>query len=61
VINVFDPDLMVLGGGLSNLDRLCENVPRLWPRFVFSDRVDTRLARYVHGDSSGAAQLWEAP
>jgi fructokinase len=45
VINVFDPDVIVFGGGLSNPDRLCENVPRLWPRFVFSDRVDTRLAR----------------
>ncbi len=64
VINVLDPDVIVLGGGLSNLDRLYQNVPRLWSRYVFSDRVDTRLARNVHGDSSGvrgAAWLWDAP
>jgi fructokinase len=64
VINVLDPDVIVLGGGLSNLDRLYENVPRLWSRYVFSDRVDTRLARNVHGDSSGvrgAAWQWDAP
>ncbi|MGH8761561.1 MAG: ROK family protein [Burkholderiales bacterium] len=64
VINVLDPDVIVLGGGLSNLDRLYENLPRLWSRYVFSDRVDTRLARNVHGDSSGvrgAAWLWDAP
>ena len=64
VINVLDPDVIVLGGGLSNLDRLYENVPRLWSRYVFSDRVDTRLARNKHGDSSGvrgAAWLWGAP
>ncbi len=64
VINVLDPDVIVLGGGLSNLGRLYENVPRLWSRYVFSDRVDTRLARNVHGDSGGvrgAAWLWDAP
>jgi fructokinase len=64
VINVLDPDVIVIGGGLSNLDRLYENVPRLWSRYVFSDRVDTRLARNVHGDSGGvrgAAWLWDAP
>ena len=61
VINVIDPDAIVLGGGLSNLASLYENVPRLWGRFVFSDRVDTRLLRAQHGDSSGvrgAAWLW---
>jgi fructokinase len=61
VINVVDPDVIVLGGGLSNLARLYANVPRLWPRHVFSDRVDTRLLPPVHGDSSGvrgAAWLW---
>ncbi len=63
VINVLDPDVIVLGGGLSNLDRLYQNVPRLWSQHVFSDRVDTRLARNAHGDSSGvrgAAWLWAA-
>jgi fructokinase len=61
VINLLDPDVIVLGGGLSNLARLYETVPRLWSRFVFSDRVDTRLLPPVHGDSSGvrgAAWLW---
>ena len=61
VINVLDPDVIVLGGGLSNLDRIYTNVPRLWQAHVFSDRVDTRLVKNRHGDSSGvrgAAWLW---
>ena len=63
VINLLDPDVIVLGGGLSNIDRLYESVPRLWGRHVFSDRVETRLLPPVHGDSSGvrgAAWLWPA-
>jgi len=63
VINVLDPDVIVLGGGMSNVARLYTEVPRLWSRYVFSDRVATRLAPPVHGDSSGvrgAAWLWEA-
>ena len=62
IINVFDPDAIVLGGGVSNVARLYERVPRLWPEFVFSDAIVTRLVRAVHGDSSGvrgAAWLWE--
>ena len=62
IINVFDPDAIVLGGGVSNIARLYERVPRLWAEFVFSDAVVTRLVRAVHGDSSGvrgAAWLWE--
>ena len=62
IINVFDPDAIVLGGGVSNISRLYERVPRLWPEFVFSDAVVTRLVRAVHGDSSGvrgAAWLWD--
>jgi fructokinase len=61
VINVLDPDVIVLGGGMSNVSRLYTEVPRLWPRHVFSDHVATRLAPPVHGDSSGvrgAAWLW---
>jgi fructokinase len=61
VINILDPDVVVLGGGLSNLARLYEAVPRRWARYVFSDRVDTRLVSPRHGDSSGvrgAAWLW---
>lgn len=61
VINLLDPDVIVLGGGLSNIQRLYENVPKLWGEYVFSDRVDTRLVPHQHGDSSGvrgAAWLW---
>jgi fructokinase len=61
VINVLDPDLIVLGGGMSNVARLYTQVPALWGRHVFSDQVATRLARNVHGDASGvrgAAWLW---
>src|SRR5258708_4500729 len=53
VINILDPDAIVLGGGMSNVDRLYRNVPELWIPWVFSDRVDTTLVRHVHGDSSG--------
>jgi fructokinase len=53
VINVLDPDIIVLGGGMSNVDRLYASVPRLWSDWVFSDRVDTRLVKHAHGDSSG--------
>ncbi len=53
VINVVDPDVVVLGGGLSNIQRLYENVPKLWAAHVFSDRVDTRLVPARHGDASG--------
>ena len=62
VINLLDPDVIVLGGGLSNIERLYDRVPRLWAPHVFSDRVTTRLVRAVHGDSSGvrgAAWLWD--
>ena len=61
VINILDPEVIVLGGGLSQLDRLYHKVPRLWPRYVFSDVVRTRLVPPMHGDSSGvrgAAWLW---
>ena len=62
VINVLDPEVVVLGGGLSNIERLYVNVPLLWGRYVFSDTVRTRLVRNRHGDSSGvrgAAWLWD--
>ncbi len=60
-INIFDPDIIVLGGGLSNITRLYENLPRLWEQWVFSDQVATRIVPPLHGDSSGvrgAAWLW---
>jgi fructokinase len=53
IINVLDPQVSVLGGGVSNVERLYANVPALWGRWVFSDIVRTRLARNRHGDSSG--------
>jgi len=53
VINLVDPEVIVLGGGLSNMERLYTNVPALWSRWVFSDRVDTTLVKNQHGDSSG--------
>jgi len=61
VINLLDPDVIVLGGGMSNIERLYARVPLSWGRWVFSDRVDTPLLRNRHGDSSGvrgAAWLW---
>jgi fructokinase len=61
VVNVLDPDVIVLGGGLSNLERLYTVVPSLWAQWIFSDTVSTRLLRAAHGDSSGvrgAAWLW---
>jgi fructokinase len=53
VINILDPDVIVLGGGLSNLERLYVNVPKHWRGYVFGGEVATRLVRNVHGDSSG--------
>jgi fructokinase len=53
VINILDPDAIVLGGGMSNITRLYANVPALWKSWIFSDRVDTKLVTHVHGDSSG--------
>ncbi len=61
VINIVDPDVVVLGGGMSNITRLYRTVPAIWDRWIFSDRVDTRLVPPKHGDSSGvrgAAWLW---
>lgn len=62
VINILDPDIIVLGGGMSKMKGLYENIPRIWKDYVFSDRVDTILAPPMHGDASGvrgAAFLWE--
>lgn len=62
VINILDPETIVLGGGLSRVRRLYDNVPALWGRHVFSDNVRTRLLPARHGDASGvrgAARLWD--
>ena len=61
VINLLDPEVIVLGGGVSRVGRIYKNVPALWDQWVFSDRVDTKLLPAKHGDSSGvlgAARLW---
>jgi fructokinase len=63
VINLLDPDVIVLGGGLSNMDHLYTALPPLVTRYVFSDFVHTPIVRNRHGDSSGvrgAAWLWPA-
>jgi fructokinase len=62
VINLIDPDVIVVGGGLSKIERLYVNVPERWGAYVFSDRVVTRLVPAAHGDASGvrgAAWLWK--
>ena len=61
LINILDPEVIVLGGGMSNIEALYEEVPARWGAYVFSDTLVTRLARNIHGDSSGvrgAAWLW---
>jgi fructokinase len=62
VINLVDPDAIILGGGLSGISLLYEEIPQLWRQYIFSERVVTRLLPPVHGDSSGvrgAAWLWQ--
>ncbi|MFV2054949.1 MAG: ROK family protein [Thiohalomonadales bacterium] len=61
VINILDPDVIVLGGGMANINGLYDSVPKLWQGYVFSDTVVTRLLAAKYGDSSGvrgAAMLW---
>ena len=61
LINIIDPDVIVLGGGMSNIKRLYKRVPAIWEEWVFSDQCDTQLKQNAHGDSSGvrgAAWLW---
>ncbi|MGB0910342.1 MAG: ROK family protein [Nitrospirales bacterium] len=63
VINVLDPDVIVLGGGISNFSRFYAEIPKIWGQWIFSDRVDTKLVAAKHGDSSGvrgAAWLWSS-
>ena len=61
VINILDPNVIVLGGGVSNYKRLYTSIPNLWGKYVFSDNVDTKLLPAKFGDASGvrgAAWLW---
>ncbi len=63
VVNILDPEVIVLGGGMAKVASLYKNVPQIWTRYVFSDRVATPLVPPVHGESSGvrgAAWLWPA-
>jgi fructokinase len=64
VINLLDPDAIVLGGGLSNITQLYSSLPSMIDKYAFSDGIDTPILRAAHGDSSGvrgAAWLWPAP
>lgn len=63
VINLLDPDVIVLGGGLSNMVQLYAGLSKLVGTYTFSDGIDTPIVRAAHGDSSGvrgAAWLWSA-
>ena len=63
IINIIDPEVIVCGGGLSNLTRIYENVPKLWGEYAFSDGLVTRFVPAKYGDSSGvrgAAWLWNS-
>ena len=61
MIGIFDPDAIILGGGMSNIERLYKNIPNLIPSYTFSNQVKTKILKNLHGDSSGvrgAAWLW---
>ena len=61
MIGIFDPDAIIFGGGMSNIKRLYKNIPMLIPKYIFSNKVKTKILKNIHGDSSGvrgAAWLW---
>ena len=61
MIGIFDPEVIILGGGMSNIDRLYKNIPKIIPKYTFSDKVRNKILKNKHGDSSGvrgAAWLW---
>ena len=61
MIGIFDPDAIILGGGMSNIDRLYKNIPDLIPKYTFAKQIKTKVLKNIHGDSSGvrgAAWLW---
>ncbi len=63
MIGIVDPDAIILGGGMSNVGRLYDNIPKLLPKYTFSDKVRNKILRNTHGDSSGvrgAAWLWDS-
>ena len=63
MIGIIDPDVIVIGGGMSNVARIYENIPKLLPKYTFSDKIRNKILRNTHGDSSGvrgAAWLWDS-
>ena len=63
MIGIIDPDVIVIGGGMSNVERIYENIPKLLPKYTFSDKIRNKILRNTHGDSSGvrgAAWLWDS-
>ena len=61
MIGIFDPDAIILGGGMSNIERFYKNIPKIIPKYTFSDKVRNKILKNKHGDSSGvrgAAWLW---
>tara|TARA_B100001093_G_C26831891_1_gene1016535 strand:- start:1816 stop:2730 length:915 start_codon:yes stop_codon:yes gene_type:complete len=61
MIGIFDPEAIILGGGMSNIKRLYDNIPKIIPKYTFSDKVRNKILKNKHGDSSGvrgAAWLW---
>jgi fructokinase len=63
MIGIVDPDAIILGGGMSNVGRLYDNIPKLLSKYTFSDKVRNKILRNTHGDSSGvrgAAWLWDS-
>ena len=63
MIGIIDPDVIVIGGGMSNVGRIYENIPKLLPKYTFSDKIRNKILRNTHGDSSGvrgAAWLWDS-
>lgn len=64
VVNILDPDIIVVGGGLSQIRWLYSEVPKIWAQHVFGQSIDTPLLAAAHGDASGvrgAARLWPLP
>ena len=63
MIGIIDPEVIVIGGGMSNVGRIYENIPKLLPKYTFSDKIRNKILRNTHGDSSGvrgAAWLWDS-
>jgi fructokinase len=64
VVNILDPDAIVVGGGLSRIESIYRDVPSLWGEWIFSDHIATRFVPARYGDASGvrgAARLWPGP